>query len=243
VSLHEGAILAPLVRRWGKRTKLTSEDRDAIIALPATRHVFTKDQYIVREGQEARECAVMLRGFAFRQKSLRDGGRQIISFHVATEFVDLQNMLLGRSDHHVQSLNRSEVALIPRQALRKLAASRPKVGAAMWRDTLIDAAIFREWVVNVGRRDSRGRLAHLLCELVFRFREAELGKGNMYEFPLTQEQLADATGLTAVHTNRTLQSLRKDGFIRLATGSLTILDWEGLCEAAGFDPLYLHAVS
>ena len=129
--MHEGAILAPLVRRWGSRTKLTSEDRDAIIALPATHHVFTKDQYIVGDGQEARECAVMLRGFAFRQKSLRDGGRQIISFHVATEFVDLQNMLLGRSDHHVQSLNRSEVALIPRQALRKLAASRPKVGAAM----------------------------------------------------------------------------------------------------------------
>jgi CRP-like cAMP-binding protein len=238
--LHEGAVLAPLLRRWGKRTKLTTDDREAILSLPFARQVFGKDQYIVREGQEARECAVLLRGFAFRQKSLRDGGRQILSFHVATEFVDLENVILARADHNVQSVSRSEVALIPREALHQLAASRPKIGAAMWIDTLIDSAIFREWVVNVGRRDSRGRLAHLLCEMVYRFREAELGKGDMFEFPLTQEQLADATGLTAVHTNRTLQALRKEGLIRLSAGSLTILDWEGLCDTAGFDPLYLQ---
>ena len=240
--MHEGAVLAPLLRRWGKRTKLTAEDREAILSLPFTRHIFGKDQYMVREGQEARECAVLLRGFAFRQKSLRDGGRQILSFHVPTEFVDLENVMLAKADHNVQSVNRTEVALIAREALRKLAASRPKVGAAMWIDTLIDSAIFREWVVNVGRRDSRGRLAHLLCELTHRFKEAELGKGDMFEFPLTQEQLADATGLTAVHTNRTLQSLRKDGLIKLTSGSLTVLDWEALREVAGFDPLYLHPV-
>jgi CRP-like cAMP-binding protein len=100
--------------------------------------------------------------------------------------------------------------------------------------------VFREWVVNVGRRDSRARIAHLLCELAWRLRTIGRSDGDTYEFPLTQEQLADATGLTSVHTNRTLQSLRKDGLIQLTARSLTILDWEGLREVGEFDELYLH---
>jgi CRP-like cAMP-binding protein len=238
--LHEAAVLAPLVQRWGKRTKLSSDDRAAIMALPVTRAFFTKDAYIVREGQEARDCAILLRGFAFRQRSLRDGSRQILSFHIPTEFIDLQNSLLDKADHNVQSLTRSEVGLIPVVALRELSAGRSNVAAAMWIDTLIDSAIFREWVVNLGRRDSRARIAHLLCELAWRFKTFGLSTGESYHFPLTQEQLADATGLTPVHTNRTLQSLRRDGLIRLSSGSLTILNWNGLCEVGDFDALYLH---
>lgn len=238
--MFESEVFALLVQRWGKRSKLTADDCSAILALPFTREVYTKDAYLVREGQEARECALLLRGFAFRQKLLRDGSRQIISIHVPTEFVDLQNSLLRTADHNVQSLNRSEAALIPRAALMELAAARPNVAMAMWIDTLIDASIFREWVVNVGRRDARARIAHLLCELVCRFRELPGEDGDTYEFPLTQEQIADATGLTAVHTNRTLQSLRKEGLIQLSSGSLTILDWDRLREVGEFDELYLH---
>jgi CRP-like cAMP-binding protein len=219
---------------------LSSDDRGAILALPVTREVFQKDAYIVREGEQVRECALLLRGFAFRQKSLRDGSRQIISFHIPTEFVDLQNALLGKSDHNVQSINRSEVGLIPVQALRELAATRPNVSAAMWIETLIDSSLLREWVVNLGRRDSRARIAHLLCELAWRFESFGLSNGHSYDFPLTQEQLADAAGLTSVHTNRTLQSLRRDGLIHLSNASLTILDWRGLCEVGDFDALYLH---
>ena len=104
----------------------------------------------------------------------------------------------------------------------------------------VDAAILAEWVVNVGRRDARARIAHLLCELVERLRKIGAGQEGMFDFPLTQEQLADATGLTAVHTNRTLQSLRKDGLIQLTAKSLTVLDWDRLREVADFDELYLH---
>jgi CRP-like cAMP-binding protein len=238
--LYEGDVLAPLVRRWAKRTKLSPEDRSAILALPITPQVFAKDSYLVREGEEARECALILRGFAYRQKSLRDGSRQIISFHIPTEFVDLQNALLGKADHNVQSLNRAEVALIPRAALKELADNYPRVRDAMWIDTLVDSSVFREWVVNVGRRDSRTRIAHLLCELACRFKSLGVGNDDRYEFPITQEQLADATGLTSVHTNRTLQSLRKDNLIQLSAGSLTILNWDGLREAGEFDEFYLH---
>lgn len=238
--MAEDEIFGPLVERWSRHSRLSVDDRSAIAALPFTRQLFAKDTYIVREGHEARDCALILRGFAFRQRLLRDGRRQIISFHIPTEFVDLQNLLIPMADHNVQSLNRSEVAIIPRQALLELASARPIVGRAMWMDTLIDSAVFREWVVNVGRRDSRARIAHLLCELAFRFRSIGLGIGDQFQFPLTQEQLADATGLTSVHTNRTLQSLRKDGLIQLTSGSLTILDWEGLRSVGDFEALYLH---
>ena len=232
--------LSPLVRRWSKYADLSEDDRDAILALPFTRKTFGKDAYIVREGQETTECSLLLKGFAFRQKLLRDGGRQIISFHIPSEFVDLQNGVLGMADHNVQSLNRCELAMVPRFALLDLVNACPAIRLGMWVDTLIDASIFREWVVNVGRRDSRARLAHLLCELAFRLERNGANKGGAFDFPLTQEQLADATGLTAVHTNRTLQSLRRDGLIQLTSGNLNVLDWEGLREVGDFDELYLH---
>jgi CRP-like cAMP-binding protein len=228
------------VRRWSKHSRLSPDDRAAILALPYAPKTFGKDAYLVREGQEVTECALLLRGFAFRQKLLRDGSRQIICFHIPTEFVDLQNALLGTADDSVQSANRTEAVLIPRNALMDLATERPAIRIAMWIDTLLDASVFREWVVNVGRRDSRTRIAHLLCELATRLKSIGDGEDGHYEFPLTQEQLADATGLTSVHTNRTLQRLRRDGLIHLNSGSLRILDWEGLREAADFDELYLH---
>jgi len=208
--------------------------------LPFTRKRFGKDAYMVREGERTTDCSVILRGFAFRQKLLRDGSRQIISIHIPTEFVDLQNGLLLVADHNVKCINGAEAATIPREALLSLAIERPEVLRAIWIDTLIDASVFREWVVNVGRRDSRARIAHLLCELALRLRSIGLVHDDRFDFPLTQEQLADATGLTAVHTNRTLQSLRKDGLIQLTGRSLTVLDWDRLCKVAEFDELYLH---
>ena len=219
---------------------MTAEDRSAIAALPFARKAFGKDAYLIREGEKVSECALLIRGFAFRQKLLRNGARQIISFHIPSEFVDLQNALLDVADHNVQSLNGCEIAIVPRQALLELAEARPSVRNAMWIDTLIDASVFREWVVNVGRRDSRARIAHLLCELALRLKASSDGHKEVFDFPVTQEQLADATGMTPVHTNRTLQSLRKDSLIQLTSRSLKVMDWERLREVGGFDELYLH---
>lgn len=208
--------------------------------MPFTHRRFGRDSYIVREGDTATDCALLLDGFAYRQKLLRNGSRQIISIHIPTEFVDLQNSMLGVADHNVQSLNQCEVAQIPCEAILNLMDRRPAVRMALWVDTLIDASIFREWVVNVGRRDSRARIAHLICELSVRLKWIGKGDEDTCEFPLTQEQIADCTGLTPVHTNRTLQRLRREGLIQLSSRSLTILDWEGLREAGDFEELYLH---
>jgi CRP-like cAMP-binding protein len=202
--------------------------------------MFTKDSFIVREGETASNCGLLLRGFAYRQKFVGNGARQIISLHIPGEFVDLQNCLLPLADHNVQSLDQSELALIPKAALLDLANRYPNLAKAMWRDTLVDASIFREWVVNVGRRDARTRIAHLLCELALRLEASGAVRDGVYQFPLTQEQLADATGLTAVHTNRTLQGLRKDGLISLSSNALVVLDWQRLRDVGDFSERYLH---
>jgi CRP-like cAMP-binding protein len=219
---------------------LPPEARSALLGLPFTRKSGAKESYLVREGQPVTDCTLLLSGFAYRQKLLRDGGRQIISFHIPTEFVDLQNGLLSVADHSVQCLTPCEVAVVPRRPLLEVSEKHPGIRMAMWTETLIDASIFREWVVNVGRRDSRARIAHLLCELALRLDKIGLGHDGTYEFPVTQEQLADATGLTPVHTNRTLQALRRNGLIQLTAKSLKVLDWDGLREAGDFDELYLH---
>lgn len=156
------------------------------------------------------------------------------------EFVDLQNAFLPRADHSVQALTDADLAVIPHQALRELALSRPAIASALWLDTLIDASIFREWVVNVGRRDSRARVAHILCELSLRMEQAGLARDHQYELPMTQEQLADAVGLTSVHVNRVLKQLSEDGLIRRDKRSIRITDWPRMRAAGDFNERYLH---
>jgi CRP-like cAMP-binding protein len=138
-------------------------------------------------------------------------------------------------------LTAGSVALIPREEIIRLTLERPTIGQAMWIDTLVDGSIFREWVANVGRRDARTRVAHLLCEFALRLKVAGLGQETHYELPMTQEQLADATGLTSVHVNRTLRGLEKDRLIeRSNPRSIHIGDWRKLAEVGDFDSNYLH---
>lgn len=233
-------IFASLIERWEKHVPLTDADRQAILALPHRRREMGRDQYLVREGEQPQTCCLILDGFAYRHKVTGEGARQIISIHLRGEFVDLQNTLLGTADHNVQTLTRAEIGLVPQPALQDLMARHPNVGRAMWIDTLIDSSIFREWVVNVGRRDAQARVAHLLCELMMRMKAAGLTEELGYELPLTQAQLADATGLTSVHVNRVLKALREAGLISLDVRSLRILDLKRLEAVGDFNETYLH---
>ncbi len=219
---------------------LSDADRSAVLGLPFTRRSFSRDAYLVREGEPPAYCHLLVSGYAYRQKLVSNGMRQIISVHIPGELIDAQNMLLPVSDHNVQSLGRCETAMVPVAVMSDLITRYPAIGRAVWLDTLIDSSIFREWVVNVGRRSAQARIAHLLCELVLRMRIVGLCDGPSCDFPFTQEQIADATGLTAVHTNRTLQVLRKSGLISLSTNKLTVLDWDRLTEIGDFSELYLH---
>jgi CRP-like cAMP-binding protein len=229
-----------MVQRLERRSPLEAADREALLGLPHYMKKLTAGAHVVRDGDIPDYVTLLLSGFAYRYKLTGEGGRQIISFHCPSEFLDLQNSFLGVADHSVQMLTEGELALMPVGVLQELALTRPAIGRAMWIDTLIDASIFREWVVNVGRRDSRSRVAHLLCEFSLRLEATGLAKNHQYELPMTQEQLADAVGLTSVHVNRVLKILGEEGLISRNRRSITILDWNRMRHAGDFNERYLH---
>jgi CRP-like cAMP-binding protein len=220
---------------------LDADDEAAILALPHTVKKLERGNYVVREFDKPEQVCVLLSGFAVRHKVVSSGHRQIVSVHMKGELVDLQNSLLGKADHSVQMLTDGKVASISRGAVNRICDERPGVARTMWMDTLVDGSIFREWITNIGRRDARSRIAHLLCEFSLRMKVAGLGEQNNYELPMTQEQLADATGLTAVHVNRSLKSLEAEGLIdRRTPRAIVIGDWKKLTTTADFNSNYLH---
>jgi CRP-like cAMP-binding protein len=232
--------LVPLTRRLAMHGKLDVDDESAVLALPHTVRKLEPAQFIVREGDVATHSCLVLAGFAIRHKVTNDGSLQILNFHMSGDMVDLQNSLLTVSDHNVQALGPLEAAFIPRDAIVELAFDRPAVGKALWMETLVEGSISREWIMNVGRRDAAERLAHLLCEFAYRLNAVGLGKNCRYELPMTQEQLADATGMTSIHVNRTLKVLESGGLIQRSRRSGTINNLEKLADFSDFRSLYLH---
>jgi CRP-like cAMP-binding protein len=230
-----------MVRKLGSRSELDDDDRNAIKALPHVLRTYHPTTYIVREGEPPRRhCDFIEKGFAYRQKLTATGGRQIVSMHLRGDFIDLQHLFLNIADHNVQALTELKVVGVERAALQRLALDRPAVARAMWIDALVDASIYREWVMNVGRRDARARISHLLCEVSLRMKAAGSSDASGFELPLTQEQLADAVGLTPVHVNRTLKSLAKDGIVHRDKRHISFADWDTLAEIGDFSALYLH---
>ena len=223
------------------RCTLDSADRAAILSLSHIVKSLEAGNYIVREFDRPEASTLLLDGFAMRQKIVAGGKRQILSVHMKGEVVDLQNSFLGVTDHSVQMLTSGKVAVIPREEIKRIAFARPAVGQAMWTDTLVDASVFREWIANVGQRDARTRIAHVLCEFALRLKVAGLGEQSSYTMPITQEQLADATGMTPVHVNRSLKLLESQGLIeRSNPRSIVIGDWKELADSADFNSNYLH---
>ena len=232
--------LSPLVAKLRNLVPLDEDDEQAILALPHTIRRLSLAQYIVREGDVATHSCLVVSGFAMRHKIVGDGGRQIVNIHMAGDMVDLQNALLSVADHNVQALTPMTAAFIPRDALVALAFARPTVGRALWLETLVEGSIAREWIANVGRRDARTRVAHLLCEFAMRLEAVGLGAQCNYQLPMTQEQIADTVGLTPVHVNRTLKLLDAEGLTRRSKRSVTIHDWKDLAATGDFNPVYLH---
>jgi CRP-like cAMP-binding protein len=229
-----------MVRKLQQWVRLDEAEIAAIHALPyQLRHV-QPGAYIVRDGDRTTHSSLLLSGFAFRQKLVADGGRSISCIHMRGDIVDLQNSILGVADHSVQTLTRCSIASISREAIKKLAFAFPNVGIAMWFDTLVNASIFREWIANIARRNAGCRIAHLLCEFGVRLEAAGLGDKLAYELPMTQEHLADCTGLTSVHVNRTLKALEANGDISRSIRHVAIADWGKISRTADFQSAYLH---
>jgi CRP-like cAMP-binding protein len=240
MNMTSGNHAAPIIRHFETIFKLSDDERAALEKLPMQLSDIRADQEIVREGDRPSRCFAVLEGFACTFKVTGEGKRQIVAFHVPGDMPDVQSLHLEVLDITIGTLTPCKIGFVQHEAMRDLCMRFPRIAGALWRDTLIDAAIFREWVMNVGRRQAYGRIAHILCEWIVKMRAAGLAEDHTCELPMTQTELADATGMTTVHVNRTLMDLRRDGLIDLKGSKLAALDWEGLKQAGDFDPTYLH---
>jgi CRP-like cAMP-binding protein len=238
--IHSAAPCERLIRKLESIADLPDAERAALCDLPISVRTIAADSDLVSEGQNPTECCLLIEGFVCRYKILPDGGRQIFSFHIPGDVVDLQSLHLKTMDHSVGALIASQVGMIPHQAIHQLTTRYPRIAAALWRDTLVDAAIFREWLAGVGRRSAKQRIAHLFCELYVKYRSVGLGEERGIELAVTQAELGDALGLSTVHVNRVMQDLRSDGVVSTRGRFLVVEDWRGLCASGDFDPAYLH---
>jgi CRP-like cAMP-binding protein len=229
-----------LVAKLRTIAELPRAAEQALLGLPFRLKKFDENADLVRQGDRPMECGLLVEGFACRYKLVGDGQRQILSFHISGDIPDLQSLHLPVMDHSLMALTPTTMAFIPHTAVDQVVRAYPEVAAAFWRDTLIDAAVFREWLTGVGRRTAHQRIAHLLCEVFVRMRSLGLVDGESFELPVTQAEVGDALGLSNVHVNRVLQELRHSGLVSWKGRYVAIGDWERLKTVGDFDAGYLH---
>lgn len=236
----EGEELLPLLRKLESIGDPTPAEHRALADLRMTIKVFDAQEDIVREGERPSIVCLILEGFACRCATVPSGRRQILSFHLPGDIPDLQGLFIKVMDHTLSTLVPTKVALIPHDAMRNLIDRNHRIAHLLWRDSLVDAAIFRKWIVGMGRRTAYARFAHLICEFAMRMQAVGLMEGNTCALPFTQADIADALGLSTVHVSRVLGRLRKQGLFTWQDGVLTIKQWKRLQKAAEFDPSYLQ---
>ena len=222
-------------------TRLSQDDLAAIdqLAKRGLRDIGARRD-LLQEGDPPRVVNLILDGWACRYKTLPDGRRQIVGLFLPGDLCDMNVYLLKQMDHNIGAITALRVAEITREDFERLLARHPRLAEALFWNELVTVAIQREWTLNLGQRSAYERIAHLLCETFLRLRTVGLTSDSMCPFPLTQLDIADASGLTAVHVNRTLQDLRRNELIVLEHKHLTIPDIKRLKEVAMFNPNYLH---
>lgn len=230
----------PFVRRLSRFLPLSPDEADLLGRRGAAAEEYPADIDIVGEGETRRSLFVLAEGMACRYRTMEDGRRQIISFLLPGDFCDMQIALLGSTDHSISSLTRVKVNAISRERLIGVMFKHPRIAAVLWWGALQEQAMLRERIVALGRRNARGRVAYLLCELWWRHEAVGLTRGEMLPLPLTQLELADALGLTPAHVNRVLMGFRDSGLISLSHRVLTVRNLAGLQEIGECDNAYLR---
>jgi CRP-like cAMP-binding protein len=230
-----------LIRKLNALHDISNEEEAAILSVLEGPYEFERGEDIASDGSTPKHSTVMLTGVSCRYKLLSDGRRQILAFEYPGDVTDIYSYVLKRIDHGIGAVTKCSVAHIPHKAIAHLTEKYPNLAYTLWRDSLVDASVAQSWLTNAGRRNALERLAHLICEQFVRLSVVGLAKhGEPSKFYITQTDLADASGLSLVHVNKTLQLLKDQGLIGRNPNLLEILDWEGLKAVAGFDPTYLH---
>ncbi len=222
------------------RDALTAEEAVAMRDAVTDFRDVAADQVVVRSQEVQDHSTLLIDGFMCRYKDLQNGQRQITQLNVAGDFVDLHSFTLKYLDHDVMTLTPCRIGIVPHDGLRRISEQFPHLARLLWFTTNLDAAIHREWVLSLGRRSARAKLAALFSELQLRLEVVGLADDRGYDLPLTQTDVAECTGLTNVHVNRILRELREEGIVDFHGGRVTILDRDRLWRTADFDPAYLY---
>jgi CRP-like cAMP-binding protein len=238
--METGRPYTKFVRRLESIVELSSEDIRLLSEMPTTVRSYDTDRDVVRDGDTPSECCLLLDGFLSRNKIAKESTRQIMAFQVPGDIPDLHTLHISRMDHNLTAVGPAVVAFIPHSYFREVLPRSQQLTHALWRETLVDAAVFREWVVNVGAREAIARVAHVLCELKLRLEVVGLVNGATFTMPCRQTDIADACGITAVHANRVIQELRGKGLIEWEGKSVTIHQWDELAKVGDFSADYLH---
>jgi CRP-like cAMP-binding protein len=228
-----------LVARLQAVLGVSEQDRAILANMPHAIKTFANGEFVVRQGDRTARCTIVMNGFLSRQRVFGDRN-QILSFHVPGDIPDLHGLHLPVMDHDLRSVGPSTLAFVTHSFLVDTLLKSPALMRAFWRETLVDAAIYREWVGNLGSRQALPRVAHLLCELATRLEIVGLLEQDSFDLPFTQQDFADALGLSAVHINRTIQELRRQKLIEWEGRVVRLLRRSELEQLAEFDPNYLH---
>ena len=230
----------PLIQKLGKRDALSEQERAILNRVTGRVLEVGADEDLARAHDRPPYSTLVLEGWAARYHLLADGRRQITALHIGGDFVDLHVFPLKIMDHSVVALTPCKVALVDHDVLREITEEHPHLTRLLWLSTLIDSAILRQWLIGSGKRSALEQMAHLFCELFTRLQVIGETQQDRFHFPIKQSELGDALGLSAVHTNRTVQALRGEGLIDWRARTVIIPDWERLSAFAEFDPTYLH---
>jgi len=232
--------VASLLRKLRARDIVTAHEEAVLRGTISDVQELPAGRVLVRSGASLSHSTLLIDGIVARYVDLTEGQRQIAELHVFGDFVDLHGFLLKRLDHNVGALTRVTIALAPHEAIRRITEEEPHLARLLWFSTLIDSAVQRERIVSVGRRTALARVAHLLCEMYVRLEVVGHASGGRLELPITQLDIADATGLTSVHVNRMLRKLRESGLVTYRGGEVEIHSWDQLQRVAEFTPDFLY---
>lgn len=233
------SALQLFVERLHARSPLTCEESTALLNLRGHSVLARAHVDIVSPGEVTDHACLVVDGLVGRFGMVIDGKRQITALHVAGDMRDLHSVVTPTVGWALQALSPTAVLRVPHTELRAIARAHPNIAEAFWRDCSVDASVLAQWVVNVGRRQAISRLAHLLCEMALRMESAGLGSRTAFRLQATQNQIGDALGLTPVHVNRTLKTLKQDGLVAIRGFEVRIADWKRLAALGDFDGGYL----
>jgi CRP-like cAMP-binding protein len=231
----------PLTLKLEQFTRFEPSERlrlDELIS-GKTKH-YARGKTIISTGEKVEDIHLVVDGLATRSKVIKDGNRQLMAFLVPGDLCDVEVFVLEGMDHDVVALSETTCALIPAAEVERLLTESSNLTRAFWWSTMTDSAVLREWIVNHGARDGVARIAHIMCELLIRYRVVGGASGNTIPFPISQDELADATGMSPVHLNRLVQDLRTERLIEWRIKQLTVLDFKRLSPIAQYDSNYLH---